>query len=162
MAFLTKAWVLADFSNWIAIRSMEISRLPDASPALAIWIKSSGNALGCFAMESAKLSPFSTSARTAMRDFCKSLFSVCSANIFRASMMLTPARTMLANCRQNTARSLAAGFLSKLMLISRVKVFCCFTSRTMSPCCFRSLVKASCVSASLLPLISFPVLSIAT
>ncbi len=153
---------MADFSNCIAIRSIEVSRLPEDSPALAICISNSGKTAGCFARESAKVSPFSTSARTFIRAFCIFLFSVASASIRSASIIVTPARVILANCRQNTDKSLAVGFPPISMLISFVNAFCSVTSSTIRPCAFSSLSTCSSLSASLLPFISFPLLSMAT
>ena len=162
MAFFTRLFVLLERSNCTAMRSRDLSKLPEASPAATMFTISSGNTLGCSAMALAKGSPFSALTRTSLIAFCSFLFSVASVSIRRASSMVTPARIMLTNCRQNTLKSLGLGLPPISMLISWVSRLCSFTSMTVKPWPFRSFLAFSIFSASMLPLTVLPLASIAS
>ena len=81
---------------------------------------SSLNTLGCFAMAPDREAPCSTSIRVSFRVSPSSLFSVWSARIERARRIGRPELIIVANCRENTARSLSLTF-AFLTLISRFR-----------------------------------------
>ena len=162
IAFFTRDLVLLERSNCTAIRSRDLSRLPEASPAATIFTIRSGNTLGCSAMALARVSPFSALIRTSLMAFCSFLFSVASVSIRRASNIVTPARIMLTNWRQNTLRSLALGLPPISMLRSLVSRLCSFKLIMVMPWLFRSDRAFSILSASILPLTGFPAASIAS
>ena len=57
--FLTSPRILASFSNWLALRVKDTSRLPEASPASTRVMNRSENTLRCSLMASAREEPFS-------------------------------------------------------------------------------------------------------
>ena len=158
MAFFTIADVLADFSNCVAIRSKATSRLPEASPASTICTIRDGKILGYIASELANVSPFSTLTLTPSAASRSRSFSVCSVSIFKASEMVTPAFVMLTNCLQKTLISRGLGQPPTLILMSFVRADWGLMLITCMPCFFRTCLAASILSASTLPLISFPAL----
>ena len=71
-----------------------------------IWNKFSEFKMkGNSAIAADKVSPFCTASLISSRADLNVLFSVCSANIFSASMTVTPAFNTLSNCRQKTLSS---------------------------------------------------------
>ena len=112
----TTGYVIADLivlrsltsaSNVLAAVSSECSRNPPVSPARTRWMNSGGNTSGCRWNDSDRLSPDSTSLRTASSVSRSFLFSVCSERIVSVRMSDSPDEIMVAICRAMIARSLS-------------------------------------------------------
>src|SRR5438045_4047289 len=76
-----------------------------AVPDLTIATYRFENALGCFAMAAESDRPRSTSIRTCVITLESDLLWVWLARMFSARRMGRPEFTMVANCREKTARS---------------------------------------------------------
>ena len=156
VAFITVALSFASFSKCTAIREKEVSRLPADSPASTIFTSIGGKLSGCALMESARVLPFSSPESTSLMDFFSVLFSVCSSIICSASFIGTPACRILTNCLQNTLKSLDFTFFPIERSISLFRIPCSLTETGIIPAFFRESRAFSRVSASRLPLFSFP------
>ncbi len=81
-----------------------VSRMPPASPAAIMFVKSGSKVFGCFFMASASEDPDSTSDRVSRITFAKCLSSSCPPRMSRHCTRGRPASIMTENCRVKTAR----------------------------------------------------------
>ena len=97
IAPLTMAFSFALFSSWLPRRTIQVSRLPDSSPAATMFVNMLSKTFGDFAIASARVSPCWTFSLVLIRAFFRVLFAVCSASILSASTTVTPAERTLEN-----------------------------------------------------------------
>ena len=91
-----------------------MSRIPPASPAAIMFVKSGSKVFGCFRIASASDAPTSTSARVCRMTAAKFLSSSWLPRMSRHCTSGRPASIITENWRVKTARFLAATFLPVL------------------------------------------------
>ncbi len=93
--------ISASFSCWLAIRSRDLSSVPELSPAATSATKTSLKTFGCLASDSENETPPSTEPITwlIMRTNC--LLLVCSATVRKLWVRGRPALISVESCRLN-------------------------------------------------------------
>jgi hypothetical protein len=129
-----------------------VSRMPPISPARMRLQKRLSNTLGCFARESLKVLPPSTSAFTWRRMPAKKGLSFCEERISRHCTRGRPASIIVANWRVKMTRSLV-----ETLPPPKPKDRPFFFTVTGVSCCARSLTPtAASSSASITPVRTSP------
>ena len=114
IAPLTRRLICVSFSIWKATRSSTTSRIPAASPASTIEMKSREKIRGWRDIASESRSPPSTSARSSETTVASFLSSVCSSRITSAVTTLSPASIIVANCREKTCSDFGFTFFTAM------------------------------------------------